>query len=45
VTKGGLVKAVGGTFERMPLRFVVFIGADGSYESVRKREDEESRVE
>jgi hypothetical protein len=29
----------------MSLRFAVFIGANGRYESMRKREDEESRIE
>jgi hypothetical protein len=29
----------------MPLGFLASIGTDGGYERVRKREDEESRVE
>jgi hypothetical protein len=45
VTKGRLVKAVGGTPNKMPLGFLASIGTDGGYERVRKREDEESRVE
>lgn len=45
VTKGGPMKAMRGTPEHMPLRFLVFIGADGCYESMRKCEDDESGVE
>ena len=45
MTKGGLVKAVGGTLEHVPLWFLAFIGTDGRCERMRKCEDEESRVE
>ena len=45
MTKGGPVKAMRGTPERMPLRFLVFIGADRRYESMRKCEDDEGGVE
>ncbi|SRR6266436_5547805 len=45
VTESGSVKAARGTPQHMPLVFIVFIGADGCYKSIRKGKYEESRVE
>lgn len=42
VTEGGPAKPVRGTPQDM---WLVFIGADGCYESMRKSEEKESRVE
>jgi hypothetical protein len=45
VTEGGPAKTARGTPQHMWLGFVVFIGADGCYKSIRKCEEKESRVE
>jgi hypothetical protein len=45
VTEGGPAEIARGTPQNMWLGFAVFIGADGCYESMRKCEEKESRVE
>jgi len=45
MTKGRLVKTVGGTLEDMSLKRSVFAGVDGPDEGMRKRKDEESGIE
>jgi len=43
VSEGGPAKTARGTTQHMRLVFVVFIGADGYYESMRKCEEKERR--
>ena len=45
MTKGRLVKTVGGTLEDMSLKRSVFAGVDGPDEDMRKRKGEESSIE
>jgi hypothetical protein len=45
VTKGGLVKIIGGTLEEMSLKRSASAGVDGDDEDMRKRKDKESGIE